>query len=77
MLTLRNTEETYVGNTAAEEAKFEYRCENVVDGCTTVVTGTTVASTTTAVGEHMTVHHPATKVTTETISDNINPILSR
>ena len=66
-----------MGDATAEGANYEYRCENVVDGCTTVVTGTTVASTTTAVGEHMTVHHPATKVTTETISDNINPILSR
>ena len=77
MLTPRNTKEMDVGDTAAEGANYEYRCENVVGGCTTVVTGATVESTTQLAGEHMATHHSATKVTTERISDNVNPILSR
>ena len=77
MLTPRNMEEMNVGDAAAEGAKYEYKCENVVGGCTTVVTGATAAATTTLAGEHMATHHSTTKVTAETISDNVNPILSR
>jgi hypothetical protein len=66
-----------VADTVAEGANYEYRCENVVNGCTTVVTGATVESTTILAKEHVALHHPATKVTAEKISDNIEPILVR
>lgn len=75
--TPRNIEETHVGETVADTAGYEFKCENLVTGCTTVLSAESAQATESLAQEHVTIHHPTEKITAETISDNIEPILVR